>query len=222
MHPELGFCLYELDRELYNDSAKYTRYFDWDPTCVTKFTEPYSKRFYTHISNPGWYDLDNRRPPGFNNEIPLDKQKSHIPYCDVFSSSSGIDLHIPYTCQATLKSSEVPFHIRVNIIEPAIHNLVQQLQLIDLSRKGNAALQEMMFLAHEKNVNLFVRYSSFISTASKKWKEELDYGRNRPFWLVFNTQSCFLDLQHSYPISHISNMIKFHIRNMVKKFRNKG
>lgn len=200
IHNQLGFPYYELDKELENDKARLsyasTRYL---PNSITKFIEPYSKKFYTHIANPGL--LDQQNVFIHTDGLPVNGKAAprFKSYCDVFSSSCGLDLHV-HSSEAGLVQPFVPQHIRENIFKPAIHNLIQQLQVIELSRKSRESLKEMLRLAHERNVNLFVRYSSQRSVHFYV-VSPLHTRSFEPPYKVFNIDASFLDLNHSGPIS---------------------
>ena len=200
LHSQLSFPYYEIDKELQYDRQRLSiQGRTIMPINVTKFIEPYSKKFYCHISNPALPDIENRALPDIENRAGH-KCDRYKPYCDVFSSSCGIDLHVTY-CETRLVNQ--PSHVKDTIFKPAVNNLIQQLQVIELSRKSEASLNELLRMAHERNVNLFVRFSSFTKSAATNFFTitPLRASTPSPSYQVFEKESNFLDLQHSLPIS---------------------
>lgn len=216
---KIEYPYYEIDKELTSDKRRFHDSFRNDPKNVTKFIEPYSRTFYTHVSNPGLthqFNTFRTTDPSINPSasFPPYPKCINVPFASTFSSSNGMDIHIGYT-QSQLTHKTVPYKLRHHQFKPSTNNLINQMVLIELSRKSTEALNELLYLAHERNVNLMVRYSPFQERVTSRTYPLLD----TPSGLIFNNGSSFLDLNHSLPLSDEifhNNSVLTHIKR--KKF----
>ena len=222
---EIEYPYYEIDKELTGDKQRFHDHFRNQPKNVTRFMAPYSQKFYSHVANPAL--SHTLTSPQFSSSMskprachPSSTKKklmgqisksSDTPYADTFSSNNGMDLHITYS-QSQLVHKSVPYRIRQGYFKPAVNNIIVQMQLIEIGRKSTHQLNEYLRLAHEKNMNSMVRYSTYhvnaaINRHSRHSRQttlpfpDLHTVLEFPSIMLYNADTHFLDLNHNLPYS---------------------
>ena len=193
---DIPYNYYELDKELSSDRYRYTNLSRNDPKNILKFIEPYSYKFYHHLSNPGTHNFEICNAKARCQSLP----SNHVtyPYANVFSTSNGMDVFVTYA-QSALIHKSVPYRIRQRYFKPAANTLINHFQLIELQRKSVESLNECLFLAHERNINAMVRYNVINESHSQYPLPIIPLTVDTS--KIFNTASTFLDLSHAFPVS---------------------
>ena len=197
----IPYNYYEIDKELSSDRYRYTNLSRNVPKNILKFIEPYSYKFYHHVSNPGTYNFEICNAKARCESLP----PNHVtyPYASVFSASNGMDVFVTYAQNALIDKS-VPYRIRQRYFKPATNTLINHFQLIEVQRKSVESLNECLYLAHERNINAMVRYSLINDPPGVTSSFPLPLLQPCFYWdssRIFNTASTFLDLSHAYPVS---------------------
>ena len=165
------------------------------------FQSVYERTFYNPQANP-----DQSFVSKYN-------ANSGKEFADIFTLSSGLDIHISNT-HAKLLLINKAFDTKFckHFLRPEVNNLIFNFSQITLERKSDFQLKELARSAHNFLINFWVR----LSNQNTYPKHPLIYESNWPKEFTtfqFNKDSSFLDLAHHLPYER-----SLYERNSVESF----
>ena len=185
------------------------------------FCQPYKREYFNHRANPGNYDKDfpitSQRAQELEEFLsmrfrilgvdPVHGLDSRYFYADTMTGPGNSGDIFVHTSHAYLLDFNVDFIFNEFYFKPAFNSLIFALQKLELSRKSDEQMVELLRAKHEFHMN-FDMYRNSDTTA------EFPHGM-RDTADLWKKDASFLDLQHSTPYSKDTffyNATRIHIK----------
>ena len=185
------------------------------------FCQPYKRQYFNHRANPGNYDKDfpitSQRAQELEEFLsmrfrilgvdPVHGLDSRYFYADTMTGPGNSGDIFVHTSHAYLLDFNVDFIFNEFYFKPAFNSLIFALQKLELSRKSDEQMVELLRAKHEFHMNFdMYRNSDTVTEFPHGTRDTAD---------LWKKDASFLDLQHSTPYSKDTffyNATRIHIK----------